>query len=134
MTLREGLAITASPMVPTAFGPCLLRDRFHRQHDFRQRRQRVAAQRHRRRAGMAFEAGDLAVVPQHALAGIDHADGLVLGFEDRALFDVQLDEAGEFLRADRAVAAIADAVERLATVTPSASLRDRMSSVVKSPT
>ncbi len=24
MTLREGLAITASPMVPTAFGPCFL--------------------------------------------------------------------------------------------------------------
>ena len=27
MTLREGLAMTASPMVPTAFGPCFLRDR-----------------------------------------------------------------------------------------------------------
>jgi hypothetical protein len=41
---------------------------------------------------MAFEAGDLAVVPQHALAGIDHADGLVFGLEDRALFDVQFDK------------------------------------------
>jgi len=62
---------------------------------------------------MALEAGDPAVIPQHALAGIDHADGLVLGFEDRTLFDVQFDEAGKFLPADRAVAAIADAVERL---------------------
>ncbi len=41
---------------------------------------------------MAFETGDLAVVPQHALAGIDHADGLVLGLQDRTLFDMQLDE------------------------------------------
>ena len=97
MTLREGLAITASPMVPTAFGPCFLAMRLHRQHDFRQRRQRVAPQRHRRRAGMALEAGDLAVVPEHALAGIDHADGLVLGLQDRALLDMQFDEAREFL-------------------------------------
>ena len=63
---------------------------------------------------MAFEAGDLAVVPQHALAGIDHADGLVFGLQDRALLDVQFDEAAEILRADRGRAAIADAVERLA--------------------
>ncbi len=62
---------------------------------------------------MAFKAGDLAVVPQHALAGIDHPDGLVLGFENRPLFDVQFDEAGKFLAADGAIAAIADAVERL---------------------
>ncbi len=51
---------------------------------------------------MALEAGDLAVIPQHALAGIDHADGLVLGLQDRALFDVQFDEAGELLRPHRA--------------------------------
>ena len=41
---------------------------------------------------MAFETRDLAVVPEHALTGIDHADGLVLGFEDRPLLDVQLDK------------------------------------------
>src|SRR6478735_2636944 len=63
---------------------------------------------------MALEAGDLAVVPKHALAGIDHADGLAFGFQDRALLDVQLDEAAELLETDRLVAAIADAVERLA--------------------
>jgi hypothetical protein len=63
---------------------------------------------------VALEAGDLAVVPEHALAGIDHADGLALGFEDWSLLDVQLDEAAELLETDRLVAAIADAVERLA--------------------
>jgi len=45
--------------------------------------------------------------------GIDHADGLALGFEDRTLFDMQFDEAGEFLGADRCVSAIADAVQAL---------------------
>lgn len=47
---------------------------------------------------MALEAGDLAVIPQHALAGIDHADGLSFGLQDRALLDVQLDEAAELLK------------------------------------
>ena len=41
---------------------------------------------------MAFKAGDLAVIPQHALAGIDHADGLVFSLEDRPLFDMQFDK------------------------------------------
>jgi hypothetical protein len=63
---------------------------------------------------MALEAGNLAVIPQHALAGIDDADGLALGLQNRALLDVQLDEAAELLEADRLVAAITDAVERLA--------------------
>ena len=63
---------------------------------------------------MALEAHNLAVVPQHALAGIDHADGLVLGLQDRTLLDMQLDEPREFLRADRRLAAIADAVKRFA--------------------
>src|SRR5882757_5665850 len=62
---------------------------------------------------MALKTGDLAVVPQHALAGINHTDGLAFGFQDRALLDVQLDEAAELLKADRLVAAIADTVERL---------------------
>jgi len=97
MTLREGLAITASPIVPTAFGPCLLAmlsiastisDK-------------VASAS--RRSGIGVVPAWLskpvifAVVPQHALAGIDHADGLVLGLEDGALLNVKLDEAGEFL-------------------------------------
>src|ERR1700754_1422645 len=63
---------------------------------------------------MALEARNLAVVPQHALAGIDHADGLAFGFQNRALLDVQLDEAAELLETDWLVSAIADAVERLA--------------------
>ena len=63
---------------------------------------------------MAFEAGDLAVVPDDALAAIDHADGLVLGFQQRSLLDMQFDEGAELARADRLAAAIADAVERFA--------------------
>ena len=42
---------------------------------------------------MAFETGDLAVVPQHALAGIDHADGFAFCFQDRALLDMKFNEA-----------------------------------------
>jgi hypothetical protein len=91
----------------------LPRDALHRQHDFRERRECVAAQWHRRGAGMAFEAGDLAVVPQHALAGIDHADGFAFGFENRALLDMQFDKTREFLGADRRRAAIADALQCL---------------------
>src|SRR5882757_1005761 len=91
-----------------------LRNPLHRQNDFRQCRQRVATQRHRRGAGVALETGDLAVIPDDALAAIDHADGLVLGLQQRPLFDVQFDEGAEFAVADRLVAAIADTVERLA--------------------
>jgi hypothetical protein len=36
MTLRDGFAMTASPMVPTAFGPLTVSDALHRQYDFRQ--------------------------------------------------------------------------------------------------
>src|SRR4029079_543731 len=39
-----------------------------RERDLSQRRQRVAAERHRRGAGMALEAGNVAVVPGDALA------------------------------------------------------------------
>src|SRR6202140_238320 len=92
----------------------LLRDPLNRQHDFRQTRQRVAAQRHRRGAGVAFETGHLAVVPDDALAAIDHADGLVLGLEQRSLLDMQFDEGAELASAARLAAAVADAIERLA--------------------
>src|SRR5438034_5011524 len=91
-----------------------LRDPLNRQHEFRQRRQRIAAQRHRRGAGVAFEPGDLAVVPDDALAAIDHADGLVLGLQQWALLDVQFDEGTQLARADGLAAAIDDAVERFA--------------------
>src|SRR3954452_658938 len=94
--------------------PVLARNGLHRQHDLGQRRQRVAPQRHRRRPGMALEAGNLAVVPKYALAGIDDTDGLAFGFQDRALLDVQLDETAELLETDRLVAAITDVIERLA--------------------
>ncbi len=62
---------------------------------------------------MAGEAGDCAVVPDDALAAIHHADGLVLGFKQWTLFDVQFDERGKFLLPDGVRAAIADGVERL---------------------
>ena len=62
---------------------------------------------------MALEPRDLAVIPQYALAGIDHADGFALRLENRALLDMQFDEARKFLRANSALAAIADAVQCL---------------------
>src|SRR5713226_6155010 len=69
-----------------------LRNSLNRQHKFRQRRQRIAAQRHRRGAGVALEASDLAIVPDDTLAAIDHADGLVFGLQQGTLLDVQFDE------------------------------------------
>jgi hypothetical protein len=69
-----------------------LRNPLNRQHEFRQRRQRIAAQRHRRGAGVTFEPGNLAVVPDDALAAIDDADSLVFGLQQRALLDMQFDE------------------------------------------
>src|SRR4030081_2698154 len=63
---------------------------------------------------MALETRDLAVIPGDALAAIDHADGLVLGFQQRSLLDVQFDKGAELALPDRLRATITDAVERLA--------------------
>src|SRR3954453_2956833 len=61
---------------------------------------------------MAFEPGDLAIVPDDALTAIDDADGLVFSFQQRSLLDMQFDKGAELARADGLTAAVADAVER----------------------
>ena len=52
----------------------------------------VLASRHRRRAGVGVLAGHRHLVPAHRLHAGDHADVLALGFEDRALLDMQFEE------------------------------------------
>src|SRR5437763_1317438 len=54
--------------------------------------QRVAAAFHRRRAGVAFHARPVDLVPALALRAGHHADRLLLALEDRALLDMRLEE------------------------------------------
>ena len=89
----------------------------------RRTEQRILAQLHRRGAGMGVLAPDRHFVPAHALHSGDDADHLVLGFEYRSLFDVELEHRLELLLADGIAAAIADACEFVAEVAPSRSVR-----------
>ena len=77
------------------------RARLDRQRHFRGGRQRVAAQIHRRRAGVPGHAVDRDLEPRRAADRGDDADRQTLGFQDRALFDMRLDEGGDIVRADR---------------------------------
>jgi len=80
-------------------------------------------------------AGDLAVIPQHALAGIDHADAFAFRFKDRALLDMQFDEPENFWVPTGARATIADAVQCLGHSDALGILaRENIVSGVKSPT
>ena len=76
--------------------------------------QRVLAQMHRRGAGVRVLAGDRHLVPAHRLHAGDDADVLALGFQDRPLLDVQLEERRQRMLAAALGAAIADRVERRA--------------------
>src|SRR3954454_25306776 len=67
---------------------------------------------------MAFEPGDLAIVPDDALTAIDDADGLVFSFQQRSLLDMQFDKGAELARADGLTAAVADAVQRFTARDP----------------
>jgi hypothetical protein len=80
---------------------------------------------------MTLKPVDFAVVSQHALVGIDHADGFAFGFGNRTFPDLQFDKAREFLRNHRIATTIARQSSASATVMPSASLRDKISFVVK---
>ena len=73
---------------------------------------RVAAQVHRRRAGVGRSARQAQVEPAHPLHALHHADLPALGLEDRALLDVQLEHRAEADRARLGLATPADAVER----------------------
>ena len=74
----------------------------------------IAPLRHRRRAGMAFLAGQPHLQPFQALAMGDDADVDALVLEDRPLLDMQLEERVQLALADRLVALPADALELVA--------------------
>ena len=83
----------------------------HLLHQFGGHLQRVAAQRHRRRAGMCFHAGDHAVVPAYAQHAGDHADRDVVVLEHRPLLDMGLEIAADRMVAGLLLADVADALE-----------------------
>ncbi|MNI32262.1 hypothetical protein D3C73_861690 [compost metagenome] len=68
----------------------------HRQHQLGRRQQGIAAQRHRRGAGMRLDARQHHVVPALAQGGGYHADDRVGGFQHGALFDVRF-EVGAYV-------------------------------------
>ncbi len=97
-----------------AKGACLRPMRLTSLHHARRADQRVAAAVHRRRAGMGFLPGQGQLVPALALGVGDHADGLVLGLEDRPLLDMRLEIGADRALAHRLGAGIADALQLLA--------------------
>ena len=74
----------------------------------------IDAQVHRRRAGMGLAAGQREFQPPQALTVCDHADLLVFGLEDRALFDVVFEIGVHLPGADLFVAQPADALQLFA--------------------
>ena len=90
--------------------PC--RDRGDRHHHPGRAQQRVLPQPHRRGAGMAFPPIQRHLVPAHPLHPGDDADHRVLGLQDRALLDMQLEMRRQRMRAAGLFAAIADRVQR----------------------
>src|SRR6202040_3556088 len=86
-------------------------DRVDELDDSRRPQQRVLAARHRRRAGMALEAGQPDFVPALALAMGDDADIDRFVFEDGALFDMQLERGVDRPTADRLLALESDPLE-----------------------
>ena len=75
--------------------------------------QRIATAFHRRRAGVAFHAGPVDLVPALTLRARDDADGLLLALQDRALLDMGLEEGADLAAADRLLAVVADLLQRL---------------------
>ena len=77
------------------------RARLDRQRHFGGGGQRVAAQAHRRRAGMAGHAVHPDLEPGRAVDGGNDAERQTLRLQHRPLFDMGLDEGGDIARADR---------------------------------
>ena len=89
------------PTVETASGACASPIRLTSSTIRAAPEQRVLAARHRGRAGVALEPGQLDLVPALALPVRDDADVETLVFEDRPLLDVQFEEGVERPPADR---------------------------------
>ncbi len=90
------------------------RDAVHRLHQPARREQRVAAQVHRRRAGVRVHADHACVEPALAERAGHGADGDARVLEHRALFDVRFEIRAQRAAAHRRRAAIADGIERFA--------------------
>ena len=76
--------------------------------------QGVLAQMHRGGAGVGLDAAQGQVEPLLAEGAEHHADGLVLVFEDRALFDMRLEVGADRVAGHGAAAGVADGVQCLA--------------------
>ena len=110
MTLRLFGRFSIRPTVPTASGACSRAIASMRSIRRAAPRSAFLRSAHRRRAGMGFLAGDRDLVPAHALDALHDADHAALGFEDRALLDMQLEHGREFARAGFLLALVADAL------------------------
>ncbi len=71
----------------------MLRDGFHRDHPLRRTGQRIAAQVHRRSAGMVGVSRPRESVPRLAHDGCHSGNAQVLCLKNRTLFDVYFEEA-----------------------------------------
>ena len=89
--------------------------RLDRQRHLRSGRQGVAAERHRRRAGVACRAVHADFEPRRAVDGGNDPDRQPFRLEDRTLFDMRLDEGGDVRRANR-TGLLRIAAERLQSV------------------
>ncbi|CFP00311.1 Uncharacterised protein [Bordetella pertussis] len=95
-------------------GGVVQRDAHDFLHQVRGGVQGVAAHGHGRGAGVRLHAGHGDVVPAQAERAGDHADDLVLGFQDGALLDMRLEVLAQLALAHRRVAGVADARQLVA--------------------
>ena len=91
-----------------------VRDRIDVLEQHRGPAQGIAPAFHRRRAGVGLGAGHRAIVPASTLCAGHDTDPLTLGFEDRALLDVQLEQRADRPLPDRQLARVADPPQLLA--------------------
>ena len=88
-------------------------DTVDRRHQLGEAQQGVATAIHRRGAGMGAEADDFQLVPALPLCGGHDADVEVFRFQNRPLFDVQLEGGVDRHAAHRMLTGVADAFQRL---------------------
>ena len=107
------------------------RARLDRQRHFGRGRQRVAAEAHRRRAGMAGYSVYADLEPGRAVDGRHDAERQTFGLQHRPLFDMRLDEGGDMVRGgsnSRLSGSPPKAFERSRIATPLASFWSSASS------
>ena len=98
----------------TALGACAMAMSFTAGHHLGGTQQGVAAPVHGRGAGMGFGARDGHLEPALPLGAGDDADGLFFRLQNRALFDMGLEEGADLAAAAFLLAEVADAFQFLA--------------------